>query len=167
MPIVSGDIKFYLSGGAGNSDPDLSLGGARSTTLWAGGVLEDLFDNVSGDENAASDVEYRGIYVRNEHATLTWIAPKLWISAETAGGASIAIALAGEGVSAAMEAVANENTAPAGESFTAPTSKATGLSIPDLAPNAYHGIWVRRTAANTAALDNDGATLSIEGDSQA
>jgi hypothetical protein len=64
-----------------------------SSTAWAGGTLHDLFDVISGDENAASDVEYRCIYIRNNHATLTWPSPVVWVSAETAGGANIAIGL--------------------------------------------------------------------------
>lgn len=164
MAITSGDIKTYLSGGAGNSDPNAALGGARSTTAWAGGTLHDLFDRITGDENAASDVEYRGIYLRNEHATLTWEAVKAWISAETAGGASIAIALAGEGINGTLETIASEGVAPVGEVFSSPTTKGAGLAIGDLAPNAFIGIWIRRTAANTSAVNNDGATLSFEGD---
>ena len=167
MPIVSSDIKTYLSGGSGNTDPNLSLGGARSTTEWTGGTLHDLFDKVTGDENAASDVEYRGIYVMNNHGTLTWEAVKAWISAETAGGASIAIALANEGVNVTMETIANENTAPVGPSFSAPTTKGAGLSLGDIAAGQRYGIWIRRTAANTAAVNNDGATLTFEGDTAA
>ena len=32
MAIVAGDLKIYLSGGAGNSDPNASLGGIISST---------------------------------------------------------------------------------------------------------------------------------------
>lgn len=167
MPIVASDLKWYLSGGSGNTDPNAALGGARSTTQWAGGVLHDLFDAVSGDENAASDVEYRCVYVRNEHATLTATAGKLWIVSEVSGGTSLALALAGEGVNGTAEVVANENTAPVGEVFTAPTTKAAGLTMPDLAPNAFQAVWVRRTAANTAAVNADGGTLRVEFDTAA
>lgn len=167
MPIVANDLKTYLSGGVGNSDPNLSLGGVRSTTLWAGGVLHDLWDVVSGAENAASDTEFRAIYVRNEHATLTALSVVVYVSAETAGGASLAIALAGEAVNVAMETVANENTAPVGETFSTPTTLATGLAIGDLAPNAFRGLWLRRTTANTAALANDGGTLTFSFDTEA
>ena len=167
MAIIAANIVTYLSGGAANANVNASLGGAKSSVAWAGGTLHDLFDVISGDENAASDVEYRCIYVQNNHGTLTWEAVKLWVSAETAGGAAIGIALAGEGVSAVAETVANENTAPVGESFTAPTSKATGLTIGNLAAAAYYGIWIRRSASNSAALDADGGTLSWSGDTAA
>ena len=165
MPIVGNDIKFYYSGGSGNADPNASLGGARSSTEWANGGV--LFDTISGAENAASDVEYRCVYVRNEHATLTLQGAKVYISAETAGGASVAIALAGEGVNGTAETVANENTAPAGEVFSTPTTTGGALTIGDLAPNAFQAIWVRRTAANTGAVSGDGFTLAVFGDTAA
>lgn len=167
MAIVAGDIATYLSGGAANADPDAALGGAKSSTAWTGGTLHDLFDVISGAENAASEAEYRCIYVQNNHATLTALGMVVYISAETAGGAALAIALAGEGASAQAETVANENTAPSGETFSSPTTSGTGLSIGDLAPGAYYGIWLRRTAANTSALDNDGATLTFAFDTGA
>lgn len=165
MPIVASNIVFYLSGGAGNTDPNAALGGSRSTTEWPNGGA--LFDTISGAENAASDVEYRCVYVRNEHATLTLQAAKVYVSAETAGGASVAIALAGEGVGGTAETVANEGTAPAGETFSTPTTTGAALTIGDLGPNAFQAIWVRRTAANTGAVNNDGFTLTVFGDTAA
>lgn len=180
MAIVAGDIKFKLSiktGAAGNSaaqpDVNASLGKYISTTEITDNTLNNLFDDVSGDENAASDVEYRCIFVHNAHATLTWTGVKVWISAEVANGASIAIAIDDVAASvigdsnAQADEVADESTAPSGESFSAPTSKAAGLTLGDLAPGYCRAVWIRRTAANNAALDNDGATISAEGDTAA
>ena len=130
MAIVAGDIIFRLSGGAGNSDPDLSLGGVISSTAITDASVENLFDNVSGAESTAGDTEYRGFYVLNNHGSLTWQSVKLWISTETPSADSlIDIALAGEGVDVTMETIANESTAPVGESFTHPTSAGAGLSL--------------------------------------
>lgn len=168
MPIASSDIKWYLSGGAGNADPNASLGGARSTTAWAGGVIRDLFDDVSGDENAASDVEYRCVYIRNEHATLTATAGKLWLLSEVSGGTTLAIALTTSAKNANAEGpVANENTAPTGPTFTAPTTKGAGITIPDLSNNDFIAVWIRRTAANTVAVNADGGTFRYEFDTTA
>ncbi len=165
MPIVAADIIFFYSGGAANTNANLSLGGVKSTTQWANNGA--LFDNIDSAENAASEAEYRCVYVQNNHATLTLQASKVYFT-ETAGGANIAIALAGEAISTAAETVANENTAPVGETFvTTPVSAATALVIGDLAPGAYKGIWLRRTAANTAAMNADGFVLNILGDTSA
>ena len=179
MAIVAADILFKFSvktGTAGNQTvgtADGSLGKYISTTQITDATLHNLFDVVTGDENAASDVEYRCIFVHNAHATLTWQTPFVWLSAETAGGANIAIAIDGLAASAIGAApaqadeVANEGTAPTGETFSSPTTKAGGLALADLPAGQCRAIWLRRSAANSAALDNDDVTVRVEGDTAA
>lgn len=179
MAITAADIHFHLSinVGPGNStaqpNPNDSIGGFLSSTEIVDATLNDLFDVITGDENAASVVDYRCFFVRNSHATITLLNTKVWLFSEVAGGASAAIALDGTGivdfnaVGAQAERVANELTPPAGEVFTAPTTKAAGLNVGDLAPGKAIAVWVRRTAANTSAVDNDGVTIKVEGDTTA
>jgi hypothetical protein len=178
MAITAADIKFKLSvvAAAGNttaSTPAAALGDQVSTTEIVDATLHNLFDVITGDENAASDVEYRCIFVHNDHATLTWEAVRVWLSAETAGGAVAAIGLDPAGVTAKGAAtaqaatIANEGAAPAGVAFTAPTTKATGLLIGDIPAGSVAAVWIRRSAANTAAVDLDGVTIRAEGDTAA
>ncbi len=179
MPIVAGDIKWKLSvtTGPGNTnaqaDPNLSLGEFMSSTAWAGGVVHDLFDAVSGAENAASDVEYRCVFIHNDHATLSLTLTKVWITAAVASGADVAIGLDPAGAKAEDSATAQaaeivaEGNAPAGVSFSAPATYAGGLSIGTLPAGQCYGVWVRRTCANTGAVANDGATLNVQGDTEA
>lgn len=180
MAITSSDIKVMLSiktGSAGDtlaqSDPNESLGKYVSTTEASSNVNE-LFDVVTGAENAASDVEYRCVFVKNTHATLTYLSSVVFMSSPVSGGAAAAIGLDttaksdADSASAQALEVANESTAPSGVSFsTSAIDVASGLSIGDLAPDEVKAIWIRRTAANTAALDDDGFTLSFSGDSAA
>lgn len=181
MAILSTDILVKLSttsGSAGNTlaqaTPSLSLGKYVSTTAYAGGTLHDLFDVINGDSNAASEVDYRCLFVHNNHATLTLIYPILWITAETAGGASVTLAsdnitASALGSSSAQAAtIAAETTAPSGVSaFSGPTTKATGIALLDVAAGFVKGFWLKRTAANTSAIDSDGVTFRIEGDTTA
>jgi hypothetical protein len=179
VPIVAGDILLKLSvktGSAGNSTagtPAGSLGKYISTTQISGTALNNIFDDVTGDENAVSEAEYRCIFVHNSHATLTLLSPVAWVSAETAGGAAAAISVDTTAASALANAsaqakeVADENTAPATQTFSTPTTKASGLALSDIPAGQVKAIWIRRTAANTAALDNDGFTLSVAGDTSA
>lgn len=178
MAITASDILFKLSvvAAAGNttvSTPAASLGDQISTTAITDASLHNLFDVITGDENAASDVEYRCFFVHNAHATLTWESVFVWINSETAGGASISIGLDPAGVTAVGAAsaqaatIANESTAPSGVTFSAPTTKAGGLSVGNVAAGSVFAVWVRRTAANTAALDTDGAVIKCEGDTAA
>lgn len=178
MAITASDVDFYFSVSAAAGDTTAgtaagSLGDQISTTVIPAATLHALFDKITGDENALSEAEYRCIFIRNNHATLTWENVVVWLSAETAGGAVAAISVDttatsdADAATAQAKTVADENTAPASQTFSAPTTKATGLSIGNLAPDEVHGIWVRRTAANTAAVNNDGVTIRCEGDTAA
>jgi hypothetical protein len=171
MPISSGDIQFRLSGGAPNTDPAASLGGAMSTVsggLIATDVANALFDNVSADEAAGGDTEYRGIYVRNNHGSLTWGTVKAWIETQTvSAGTSLEIGLATEAAGAAMATIPNEGTAPAGVTFSAPADKAAGLAVGNLTPGQYRGLWVKRIVDDTTGPQADSGKLRAEGDTPA
>lgn len=179
MAIVSGDILYKFAyktaapGNANASDGDGSLGGWISTTELTTGATHDLFDVVTGDDNAGLDVEYRCVFIHNNHATLSLQNAVVWLSAEVAGGAVAAIGIDPTAASALgatpaqAVSIADEDTAPAGVAFTAPTSKATGLSLGTLAAGEVRAIWVRRTAADTVAVTGDGATIRVEGDTAA
>ena len=177
MPIASSDIKLKFSvkaGAAGNSQagtPAASLGKYISTTEITDNSLHNLFDQISGDENAASDAEYRCIFVHNAHGALSLDNVKVYISAEVAGGAAIAIgvdpaAASAIGAAGAQAAeIADENTAPAGVVFTAPVTIGTALAMGNIPAGQCKALWIRRTAANTAGMSNDGATLRFQGES--
>jgi len=162
MAVLSTDLKIYLSGGSANSDPLLSLGGARSSTAV---TLSTLFDTVSGAESTAGDIEYRCVYVRNE-AAQTLYSAVVWLSANASNpGVAMAIGLGTSALSGTEQTVGGEGTAPSGVSFTAPSTKATGLSIGDMASDAFKAVWLRRTVgAGTSADNSDTATLSMGGD---
>jgi len=42
MPIITTDIKYKLSGGAANSDPLLSIGGAKSSVDSSSAIFDDV-----------------------------------------------------------------------------------------------------------------------------
>lgn len=179
MAITASDIVFRLSvktGSAGDSTtstPAASLGKYVSTSVMGTGA-NSLFDDISGAENAASTVDYRCFFVLNNHATLTLQNAVVYLSAETAGGASVAIAtdnigpVAKGSASAQAAEIANETTAPTSVgSFSSPTTAGTGLSLGSIPAGQVKAVWVRRTAANTAALDSDGVTFAVAGDTAA
>ena len=173
--IVGSEIKTRFSttaGAAGNTTAgtNAGLGKYISTTDWAGGSLNDLFDDVSGAENAASIVDYRCIFLSNTNGANPWQNAVAWLSAETAGGAAIAIGVDTTAASAVGSAsaqaliIANETTAPAGVTFSSPTTQGAGIALGTINNGYCRAIWIRRTAANTAALSGDGVTLTWTGD---
>lgn len=180
MAITSSDIKFrksVVTGSAGNSTAGGSagsgLGKYMSTTDIVDATLNNCFPDVTGDENAASNDDYQCVFIYNSHGTLTWQNVKVWLSAEVSGGVGCAIGIdttaasANNASSAQALQIADKDTAPAGVSFSSPTSKATGLSLGNLAAGECRAVWVRRLAANSAALNNDGVSVRAEGDTAA
>jgi hypothetical protein len=169
MAITASDLKIYLSGGAANSDPNASLGGAISSTEVTDNTTHNLFDQVSGTESLAGDTEYRGVYLKNTHGTLTLQNTKIYISSNTGSAdTTIDIALDGGATNATMETLSDESTAPSGETFTAPTTYAGGLSIGSLAAGEKKGLFIRRTVnASAAAVNDDAVTIKYDGDTAA
>ena len=159
MPIVASDIKRRLSGGAANSDPNASIGGVKSTTEMAAASDNNLFDDVSGAESQAGDIEYRCLYYHNGHATLTAQNFAVYIQSNTpAAGSDVSIGLdpagIGDGSATGVATTpADEDSAPAGVSFSQPSS-GSPLSVGNLAPGQSIAVWIRRTISAAAAAHN-------------
>ena len=85
MTIVAADLKLRLStasGAAGNtlaSTAAEALGKYVSTTEIAAASLHNLFDAVTGAEAAVGAVEYRCLFVLNNHATDQLWETAVWI----------------------------------------------------------------------------------------
>jgi hypothetical protein len=169
MPIAASDIAYRLSGGAGNTDPNASLGGAKSTTAIVDNTKNNLFDDVSGAEHTAGRVEYRAFYVHNGHGSLTLTSALVWIQSDTSGADSdLSIAVGTAAVNGTEQTIANETTAPTGVTWSdAAVSRATGLALGDLPAGQHKAVWLRRTitagstpqAADTAQIQAGGDTL--------
>lgn len=177
--IVATDILFKYSvktGSAGNTTAGTaagSLGTYVSTTQWTGGTANDLFDDISGAENAASTVDYRCIFIHNSNAANIYQNVVVYLSAEVAGGASIAVAADTTAASALGSATAQAltgttETAPGagitGLTYSSPTTAGAGVALGNIGTAQVKAFWIRRTAANTAALSGDGVTIAVSGD---
>jgi hypothetical protein len=175
MAIAETDLIWRLSGGASNTDPAASLGGAMSTD--AGGIItktktfNSIFDDISGAEAAAGDVEYRCIYIHNEHGTLSLTSAKVWIETNTANAKDmIDIGLDLAGKDGTADTIATEAAAPDPAVTFAHDciAYATGLSLGDLAAGGGYAIWIRRTiTAGMTADDDEFFTLKVQGDTAA
>ena len=167
MPIVDADLKLYLSGGSANSDVDASIGDPISSVEFTTNVLHNLFDVVSSAETAAGDTEYRCVYIKNTHGSLTWTGPVLWISSQTPNSeSSFEVAIGAAAVDATETKIADEGTAPGGGvTFTTPANEGAGLSVGDLAAGSYKAIWFKRIVDfGSGAYNNDQAEVTFKGD---
>lgn len=166
--ISSPDLELRLSGGSGNTTPAASLGGVMSAA--GGGVItsaaaNNLFDDVTGTEAGAGDVEYRGVYFKNAHADHTLESAVCWIdSLTTSSGTEFDMGLDPAGVGSTGATIANESTAPAGVTFTRPTSKGAGLSIGNIVAGSRIQVWIRRTVSAGATAASDTGSIRLEGD---
>lgn len=168
MPITATEIQFRLSGGAANASGNASLGGEISANA-APESLNGLFDHVTGAEAAAGDAEYRCIYLRNGHASLTWYGVKTWIGTQSpAAGTAMQIGLGTSAVNGTEQTVADEQAAPVGVTFADAADEGAALVIGDIPAGQHKAIWVKRAVAPGAAAYNaDGFVLSVKGDTAA
>jgi len=139
-----------------------NLGGAIGSAL-TDNVDNNLFDDISAGESGA-DVEYRCIYIENTHAS-TSAQVKVWVDTDPAGS-DVEIALGSSGKNGTEQTVADEDTAPTGVSFSAPTSIATALDLGTLAAGDHYAIWIKRNCNTTAAQTGDSVILRIAGAAQ-
>lgn len=174
MPILVSDLAFRLSGGAGNANPNAALGGVMSGTVIVDATDNNLFDDVSGAESLAGDTEYRCLYIRNGHATLSYQAAKVWIETQTPSpdsSAQIGLdqAAVGNGTSTGVAAtIANENTAPASVTFSNAAGEVNALTIGDIGPTLVKAVWVKRVInAAAAAYNADSLTIKHSGETAA
>lgn len=172
--IIASEIVFRFTTTAGaagdttaNTTVSTFLGKYAATSAWAGGGTNDLFADITGAQNAASQVDYAGLAILNNNTANAMQNTVCYLSAEVAGGASVAVgadttAASAKGAAGAqLVTIASNTTAPAGASFSSPTTLGTGIALGNIPVANVKGLWVRRTAANTAALSNDGVTLAV------
>jgi hypothetical protein len=155
---------WYLSGGASNSDPALSLGGLRSSTAITSDQLNNLFDDVTGDEAATGQTEYRCVYYRNEDADAGGaVDPTAWISeqphayltpfAATGETLEIGLDLAGKNATADTIAAGGLTAPDPAVTFDDPATKGAGLVFPSgpYAENDYCALWIKRITPSSQA----------------
>ncbi len=151
------DLKFTLTGGASNSDPDASLGGTGSSVELSATPLNNLFDNVDPDEASAGDVEYRAIDILNDGDEAAENV-ELYIDSQT----SSADTVLDLGLDSTTQTIEDEDTAPGSVTFTAPT-EASPLSVSNIAASGRQRVWVRRTVSSSAGnTSSDQAALAVK-----
>jgi hypothetical protein len=187
--IVSSDILFMLSAPGASSGNSVtgtagnSWGKYISTTQLSATPLDNLFTDITGAQNAAGQVDYACVFILNNTAsgnsmlnTVAWLPNSLFV----AGGATVQLAAdpagaTAKGSSTAQAAVITTNTnAPTGVSgFVSPVASAPvspsytgGIQLGTIAPGFCYAVWIKRTATNSAPVNNDGFTIEVDFDTQ-
>lgn len=151
------DFSVRLSGGAANDDPAASFGGAESSVE----VGADLFDDVTNSERVSGLTDYRLVYVHNEdEADGSVIA---YVSTQLESGRQIAVGVPTQLAGATVPAIADDQTAPVGVAFSAPTTAPAGVALDTIPAAGFRGLWLRRTVTSGTAQDPTNlATVKLE-----
>lgn len=172
MSVSASDIKFYLTGGAANADPNASLGGTTSSVEITAATLNNLFDNISAAEaieagnpyiQGNGGLDHRAIAVKNTHATDTLFSAKIWggMVAEASTFTSFWLAL-----DSGTQSIADEATAPSAPSlsFDGYTDETDSLTLGDIAAGTQKRVWIRRAVTSAApAYSADQKTITVKG----
>lgn len=148
-------VSLYFSGGNANSDPAVAIGGAKSSAA----VGSRLFGPIPNAQFTAGTVLYRCVYVSTD---VVLNALKVWIGSETPSSATtLAIGWGAAAINAAETAIANQTTAPAGVTFSAPASLAAATSGGDFTAGQYRALWVRYTITATTPIASETFSLHV------
>ena len=130
------------------------------------GSIHEVFDEVQPAEAAAGRTEYRLLLIRNNHASESFIGLKAYISSNTTSASTtLEIGKDPNATLATIPKIATETTAPAGVTFSAPSSVAGAIALGDLgsvSSGEAIGLWLKRVVtAGAAPLASDLAMLVI------
>jgi len=162
-------LVLELSGGAGNTNPDFSLGGVVSGTAIVDAVDNNLYDDVARKDVLLGKTEFRCFYIINTSGTIPVHGAFLQIdefpvtSLCTVGLDPVG---AGDGVTTGVaQIIALEDNVPAGVIFyEAGPDRAGVLStdlkvpLPTILPGEMIAIWTKRIAEEG---DSGAVTLGI------
>ncbi len=122
----------------------------KTDSIAIGDNTGNLFPNVTAAQSLAGETRYRGVYIKNTHATDTAAGVTIWVRQLTPAGDELYIqkhGTTGNGsTTGVLEAIANDTTAPTGITFSdpPPQTKVTGISIGALTAGQCHGVWIKR-----------------------
>jgi hypothetical protein len=84
---IATQIKFFLSGGLNNSNPNKSLGGSCSSFPISGSV-NNLFADITSEEARVGKVDFRCFYVKNTSAEESLYDLKMFINSQKSSGST-------------------------------------------------------------------------------
>ena len=89
------DISVVLSGGGDNLNPDNSIGGSPSLTPVTSNIINNLFNDISSEQNLDGVEDYRCIYFFNDGETIIYNV-EVFISEDYVGGAGMEIGVSSQ-----------------------------------------------------------------------
>lgn len=166
---ADGRYTVYGSGGGTYLIVDVVTGslpaGDVAQTYTVANIANQGWDDVPKSESWPGQTEYRCFYYQ---WTATAAGPAYgvlaWISQQATGADDLEIGLDPAGINGIATTVANETTAPAGVTFSAPLGEGSALNVGTLNPGDYFAVWEKRVvpAATTVASPSGRATITVQ-----
>ena len=161
---------FNIQGVPGNS-----WGGFCSTTPWSTTPLDNLFEDITGPENAAGQIDYACVFIWNNTMsgnsmldTVAWLPTG---SLAPGGGATLGIAVDPTAATVAVGtsspqalSISGPTVQPSGLTvWAAPSStNAGGVSVGTIPAGYVRAVWVQRTATNSSPVNNQTFGLQVD-----
>jgi hypothetical protein len=140
----------------------------QSGGLIADNVMNNLFDNVSGDDATTGVTHYRCFYIKNTDPSITFTGVKIWISIPTLSASDeFDIGLDPAVVGTDTAKTSNGTSDPGGITWTPrPLSEGTAFTFDhDMLPGEQKAIWIKRTVqAGASAHDTNYGEISVSGE---
>lgn len=141
MVVLQENLQFRLSGGATNTNPFASLGGAKSANQMKDDILDALFDPISINQRLSGHTDYYCIYVHNNSSTSQMSNTKIWFTVVTS---LMSMGLGTSPVGGTEQSINPDTNPPAGVNFSQPTSELNSLSIGIIPATSHKAVWFRR-----------------------
>lgn len=168
--ILTTDIQFLLSAPQAASGytkagtPGNSLGLFVSTTQVSQTLLNNMFSDITGAENAANQVDYTCLFIYNNNADHSMLNPVAWIPTALLGAQNTATFAIGADIttpsvlgsgSAQAAVISNPTIAPTGVTTWAAASATYtgGVNLPNIPAKYVAAVWIRRTANGVPGLN--------------
>lgn len=127
----------------------------KTETITVSSNLHTVFGPTTALQALVGDIQYRCLYFRNNHPTLTANDVRLYLHAPPALPQTIGLGLDPAGVgngttTGVAQTIASATTAPAGVTFSSPTQAVNGIVLGSLGPNQAVAFWQKRTVPEMA-----------------
>jgi len=141
MVVLPENVQIRLSGGANNTNPFASLGGAKSANQMRDDMLDALFDPISVTQRDTGHTDYYCIYVHNNSSTSQMSNTKIWF---TVVSSFITMGLGTAPINGVEQSINPDTSPPAGITFSQPISELNSLSIGIIPAQQHKSVWFRR-----------------------
>jgi hypothetical protein len=168
--ILTTDIEFLLSAPMAASGytmpgvPGNCLGKFASTTQLSATFLNNIFQDLTGAQNAAGQVDYACLFIYNGNASDTMLNPVVWLPTALLGSGNTATfavgadpttpSILGSGTAQAV-VIQNPLQAPAGVTswYSPSATQSGGVALPDIPAQDVAAVWLQRTATGLPSLN--------------